>query len=105
MRIVEITEKFGVRKEELTGDKLSKETLKLIARKNQLRKETGGGDHIIETTEMRKLIRKKVKEAIKRYEDEMVRNPIKECRSTKKIKKALNTGKSLLVKLKDGNGN
>ncbi len=35
----------------------------------------------------------------------MVRNLIEECGSTKKIKKALSTGKNLIVKLKDGNGN
>ncbi len=54
---------------------------------------------------MEKLIRKKVREDIKRYEDERVMNLIEECRSTKKVKKALNTGKNLIIKLKDVNGN
>ncbi len=40
-------------------------------------------NHRIEITEMRKLIRKKVREFIKRYEDEMVRNLIEEYGSTK----------------------
>ncbi len=62
--ILEITENFGVtREEELTGDKLFKETLKLIGRKNQLRKETmGKKNNRIEITEMKKLIRKKVRQ-------------------------------------------
>ncbi len=65
--IVEITEKFGVtREKELKGDKLVKETLNLIARKNQLRKEKRGRkNHRIEINEMRKLIRKKVRKDIK----------------------------------------
>ncbi len=105
--ILEVTKKYGVkRKEARTGDKLTNETLELIDKKNTLRKNSKGKKrNKIEENELGKLIKRKVREDINNYEEEIIRDILQQRGSNKEIRKTLRKGKSMITKVKDSRGN
>ncbi len=58
----------------------------------------------IEIRELQKLVRRKVREDIRRYDERKIVNIIEDSWSTRKVKKELNQGRTMINKMKDKNG-
>jgi len=54
---------------------------------------------IVETTELRKVVKKEIRKDIKEYEEKATCEIIEECGSTTKLWKELNQGQRMLVNL------
>ncbi len=104
-----VVKKYGTkRKEETTRDKISEETSKLIMKKRVMWKKARGKmndlQRKIENIEMQKMIKKRIREDVRKFNDEKIRQIIEESRSTKKVKKELSEGRNMIVKLKKEDG-
>ncbi len=102
----DVTREFGVkRKEEKTCDKLSKETLDLIRRKNNLwRKKNKKLKEKIELTEIQKVVKRRVRQDLRKAEESKIQEILEENWSIKKVKKELSAGKNIIMKMKDQEG-
>ena len=100
-------EKFGVHRSNVkTDDKLSCNTKELIRRRTEIRNKIKLSKvDQIELVELRKLIKKKIREDINRFENEVTTEIIESSWSTRKVKKALAKGNALMPGLKDSRGN
>lgn len=100
-KIAEIVKEFGTPKTLKTNDKLTSKTKNLIKERNALRaKFPKSTKEKIQIVELNKLTRKEIRNTIKNYNNKIATEIIEGTWSTKKAKKALSTGKPLLVKLK-----
>ncbi len=105
-KIGETIEKFGHKKrEEKTGDKSREETLEIIQKKHKpMTKTCKSNREKVEIRELQKLVRRKVREDIRRYDESKIVNIIEDIWSTRKVKKELSVGRTMINKIKDKNG-
>jgi len=85
---------FGINKKHIkTDDKLSLETKSLIDRRQLLRSKIGLSiSEQIELVELKKLIKKRIREDIRRFEETIISDIIEDTWSTRKTRKALTGG-------------
>ncbi len=98
----ETIETYGVkRKEETTGDKITEEILQQIKKKREMWKKIGGKENSktkIENIEIQKLVKRKIREDIKNYDNERIKEIIED---TGSIRKMMSEGKNLIRKLRN----
>ncbi len=98
-----IVREFGINKKQIkTDDKVSPHTKNLIKKRMEIRKNIALSiKEQIELIELRKLIKKKIKEDSTSFEEEIVENIIESTWSTKQTNWALTRGRFLLPKIKN----
>ncbi len=88
-----------------TDDKLSKETKDLIQKRTLIKKKgTLNKKEQIELIEIKKLIKKKIKNDLYNFDQEMAKSIVESTWSTRQVKKALAKGRCLLPKIKNKQG-
>lgn len=97
----EVCRKYGKNKSEFkTDDKLSPETKLLISKRRLLRSKINLSYHNqIELMETKKLIKIKIREDIRKFNEEIISEILEDSWSTKKTQRALADGVNLLPKI------
>jgi len=104
--ILENLKNFGINKNDIkTDDKLSLGIKTLIEKRTQIKsKVTLNVSEQLELVELKKLIKKKIQEDLKSYNEQVAREIIESTWSSKKTKKALSLGQNLLPRIKNKEG-
>ncbi len=88
-----------------TDDKLSTETKELIRKRTELKKiNPKGTRRTIELTELNKLIKKRIREDVEKFDFEQIKSIVELSGSTKKVRAILSKGKYMLPKIKRKDG-
>ncbi len=84
----ETTETYGVkRKEETTGDQITEETLQLIKKKREMWKTMGARKMQKQNIEIQKLVKRKIRDDIKNYDNERIKEIVEDTGTIRKIGK------------------
>ena len=104
--IAEAVEKFSVRKKAVeTDDKLKRTTKETIQKRNEIEeRENKTLREKLELLLLRKKAKKEIKTDIREYEENRIVEILKESGSTKKFRKEMMEGTSLLIYIKDNEG-
>jgi hypothetical protein len=109
VKVLETVEsEYGKPTEEIkTNDKLSQNTKKLIEKREKLKQKSKKSyREKVELVELRKLVKRKIREDIRNYNNEITRDIIESCWSTRKMRNELREEIGLVTNLKDeGNRN
>ncbi len=100
--VKKILEELDTPKNEIKTDELSKETKKLISRRTAIRQKiTLTRDKQSELIPIKNVIKKKIKEDVYNYEQEIAKSILESTWPTRQTRKALSKGKYLLPRIKN----